>query len=88
MAKLTMTVYDVYHAMRDAGIPSTPTRISAGIESGAYPFGTVINVGETGRRTLLIYRVDFDAWLKSKMPEGLLQQEQSFTAPLRLVHSM
>ena len=88
MAKLTMTVYDVYYAMRDAGIPSTPARISAGIESGAYPFGTVINVGETGRRTLLIYRVDFDAWLKSKMPADMLQSEQPLSAPLRLVHSM
>ena len=69
MPKLTMTVHEVYIAMREAGIRSCPERISAGIASGAYPFGRVVNVGETGRRTLEIYRVDFDAWLDSKTPK-------------------
>jgi hypothetical protein len=66
--KLTMTIMDVYRAMRDAGISSSPARISAGIASGAYPFGKVIATGETGRRTVEIYRVDFDAWLATKTP--------------------
>lgn len=69
MAKLTMSLMDVYHAMREAGIPCSPQRISAGIQMGAYPFGRVVSVGETGRRTLEIFRVDFEAWLASKMPE-------------------
>jgi len=64
--KLTMTIMDVYHAMRDAGIRSSPQAISAGIASGAYPFGEVIGVGETGRRTVRIYTVDFLNWLDSK----------------------
>lgn len=81
MPKLTMTVHDVYLAMREAGIRSSPERISAGIASGAYPFGRVINVGETGRRTLEIYRVDFDAWLDSKIPK----KTPTYQAPLNLM---
>jgi len=66
--KLTMTILDVYHAMREAGISTSPTRISAGIASGAYPFGKVVATGKTGRRTVEIYRVDFEAWLVTKTP--------------------
>ena len=64
--KLTMTILDVYHAMREAGIRSSPQAISAGIASGAYPFGEVIGVGETGRRTVRIYTADFLNWLETK----------------------
>lgn len=69
MQKLTMTVREVYYAMRAAGIRCNTTMISAGIASGAYPFGRVVSTGETGRRTLEIFRVDFEAWLESKMPK-------------------
>lgn len=69
MPKLTMTLLEVYYAMREAGIRSSPTRISAGIESGAYPFGRVVCVGPSGKRTLEIYRVDFMAWLQTKIPK-------------------
>lgn len=69
MPKLTMTVTEVYHAMREAGISCHPKRISDGIACGAYPFGRVVCIGETGRRTLEIFRVDFFAWLESKTPK-------------------
>ena len=69
MAKLTMTLREVYYAMRAAGIRCNPTMIVAGIESGAYPFGRIVNTGETGRRTTEIFRVDFEAWLASKTPK-------------------
>lgn len=85
MAKLTMTIQEVYLAMREAGISSSPTRISAGIASGLYPFGTVTNVGETGRKTVLIYRVDFEAWLDSKRQPVATN---TYTPPMRLVQSM
>lgn len=68
MAKLTMTVREVLYEMRAAGIHCNERIISDGIESGLYPFGRVTNTGETGRRTLQIFRVDFDAWLESKTP--------------------
>lgn len=74
MQKITMTVREVYYEMRAAGIRCNTTMISAGIASGAYPFGRVVNTGETGRRTIEIYRVDFEAWLASKMPKGVTLQ--------------
>ena len=81
MEKLTMTVFDVYYAMRAAGIRTSPQRISAGIASGAYPFGRVVSVGETGRKTLEIYRVDFLNWLETKKPKSTT----TYTAPLQLL---
>lgn len=69
MKKLTMTLREVYYEMRAAGIHCNTQSISAGIASGAYPFGRVVKVGETGRRTVEIFRVDFEAWLESKMPK-------------------
>ena len=80
MQKLTMTLREVQYAMRAAGIPCSTQSISAGIAIGAYPFGRVVNVGETGRRTVEIFRVDFDAWLESKMPKA--------QPPLRLCQGM
>ena len=70
MAKLTMSVREVVYAMREAGIHCTERIVSDGIASGMYPFGTVVKVGETGRRTLQIFRVDFEAWLESKTPKA------------------
>lgn len=67
--KITMTLREVYYAMREAGIPCNTKMISAGIASGAYPFGRVVSEGETGRRTLEIFRVDFTAWLETKIPK-------------------
>ena len=69
MPKPTMTLSDVYHAMRAVGIRNSPARISAGITSGAYPFGRVVSTGETGRKTFEIYRVDLDAWLQKVIPK-------------------
>ena len=81
MAKsVTMTLRDVYLEMRDAGIRCSMKVISDGIATGAYPFGRVVNIGETGRRTVQIFRVDFEAWLASKMPAPTVS-----TAPIPLM---
>lgn len=74
MQKLTMTLTEVYYEMRAAGIHCSPTSISAGIACGAYPFGRVVSTGETGRRTLEIFRVDFLAWIASKTPKAAAEQ--------------
>ena len=87
MAKLTMTLNDISLAMREAGIPCSPARISAGIASGLYPFGSVIGEGPSGRRSILVYRVDFDAWLQSKIPSAR-PAEQPRPSGLRFVNSM
>lgn len=73
MPKLTMTLTEVYYAMREAGISCSPVKISAGIVSGAYPFGRVVSEGETGRRSFEIFRVDFDNWLETKIPKEVNQ---------------
>ena len=67
---ITMTLRDVYLEMREAGIRCSMKVISDGIATGAYPFGRVVNVGETGRRTVEIFRVDFESWLASKTPKN------------------
>lgn len=69
MKKLTMTLLEVYYAMREVGIRTSPKLIAAGIKSGAYPFGRVVSVGPTGKCTFEIFRVDFYAWLETKMPK-------------------
>lgn len=74
MQKLTMTLMEVYEAMRSAGIRCSPKMISAGIASGAYPFGRVVSVGPTNRRRLEIYRTDFTAWLQSKTPTDQMEE--------------
>lgn len=82
--KLTMTVREVYYAMREAGIPCNEKMISAGIASGAYPFGRVVAVGETGRRTLEVFRVDFDAWLETRIPLSMRNPTQTSQTTLVL----
>ena len=79
---ITMTLRDVYYEMQAAGIRCSMKVISDGIATGAYPFGRVVNIGETGRRTLQIFRVDFEAWLASKMPG---KQTPTYEAPIPLV---
>ena len=72
-----MTLRDVCRAMSEVGIHCSEKVIADGIACGAYPFGRILNVGETGRRTVQIFRVDFEAWLETKMPKE--------SAPLRMV---
>lgn len=81
---ITMTLREVYHEMQGAGIRCSMKVISDGIATGAYPFGRVVNVGETGRRTLEIFRVDFETWLRSKMPTEV----NTCPPPLRLKKSL
>lgn len=70
MAKsVTMTLHDVYYEMREAGIRCSMKVIADGIACGAYPFGRIVNIGETGRRSIQIFRVDFEAWLETKIPK-------------------
>lgn len=66
---ITMTASEVCQELRLRGIPTTATKVIDGIESGAYPFGRISHVGEHGRRRVEIFRVDFDAWIKSKVPK-------------------
>lgn len=84
MAKgITMTLHEVYEEMKEAGIRCSMKVISDGIATGAYSFGRVVNTGETGRRTLQIFRVDFENWIRSKMPQDTV----TYTPPIQLRQS-
>lgn len=73
---LTMTIEDVCKLFRSYGIPAESMRMSDDIASGIYPFGRVVKVSPTGRRTFEIWRVDVEAFLKTKMPEGYQEVTQ------------
>ena len=62
MNKPTMTIKEVYEDLRKYGFKISQNRLSDGIVSGLYPFGSVLNVGETGKRTFQILRVDYENW--------------------------
>ena len=82
---ITMTLQQVYEAMRAAGIKTSKQVISNGIATGAYPFGRVVSIGQTGRRTIEIYRVDFDSWLKSKTTTANAQPTYPAPIPIRKI---
>lgn len=67
---LTMTLEDVCKLFREYGIPMEVTRLADGIESGYYPFGNLVKVSATGRRTFEIWRIDVENFIKSKTPAG------------------
>lgn len=68
-SNMTMTINDVAKLFRQYGVPIELGRLADGIASGDYPFGRVVRVSDGGRRTFEIWRVDVEAFLKSKMPE-------------------
>ena len=62
MNKPTMTLREVYKDLREHGFKTSIQRLSDGIVSGLYPFGRVLNIGETGKRTFQILRIDYENW--------------------------
>ena len=68
MSSPTMTLADVVNDLRSRGVKTKAQTISAGIASGAFPFGTILSVGETGRRHILIFRSDYIKWISDKIP--------------------
>lgn len=60
----TMTLKECAAAMREAGFRTSETRLADDIERGVKPFGRVVRVGNSGRRTLEIMTVDFRRWLE------------------------
>lgn len=67
MQRATMTLQECAAAMRQNGIRCSPMRIGEAIESGNYPFGRLVYIGGSGRRTFEIFRVDFYKWLNEKV---------------------
>ena len=67
--KPTMTLQDVRMDLRARGFRISPAMISQNIKSGLFPFGKVINVGDTGRTTILILRNDYEKWADEVAPK-------------------
>jgi hypothetical protein len=68
MLSITMTATEVTKELRKRGTKVTTKKIVDGIEDGTYPFGRIVSTGETGRRSVEIFRVRFFAWLHELMP--------------------
>lgn len=50
--------------LRERGVRMSVPRLIHGIEAGYYSFGRVTGYGATGRRTVEIYRKDFEKWME------------------------
>ena len=57
-----LTLREVSRDLSQSGLTISSANLANGIASGIYPFGTVLNIGETGRRTFQILRVDYENW--------------------------
>lgn len=67
MPRPTMTLAEVVADMRSRGVKIKESTVSNGIASGAFPFGSVLSTGETGRRSFLILRCDYEKWAAEKL---------------------
>lgn len=57
-----MTIDEVCADMRAHGMSITNQTVSDAIAAGAFKFGTVVSVGPTGKRNIIIMRKDYEAW--------------------------
>lgn len=62
-----MTLAEVVADMRSRGVRIKVNTLSDGIASGTFPFGSILSVGETGRRSILILRCDYEKWAAEKL---------------------
>ena len=66
MGNPMVTAKETASIMRRLGISTSTSKIVDGIESGAYPFGRIVRVGKSGRRTTEIFRKDLYDFLRGK----------------------
>ncbi len=64
MEKLTVNTHEAEKICRDHGWKVSHMRLADGIAEGFYPFGRIVSVGNTGRRTVEIFRKDLLAFLR------------------------
>lgn len=60
--KPTMTIGEVLKDMRMRGMAISQRNLTLGVENGVFPFVTVLSVGETGRKNVLIFTRDYAEW--------------------------
>lgn len=57
-----MTLEEVCRDMRNHGMSMSTKTLADGIETGAFPFGTMVSKSETGIRNIIVMRKDYCAW--------------------------
>ena len=57
-----MTHKEVMEDLRSRGFHIGLAAISRNIQTGVFPFGTVVNKGVSGRVTTLILRTNYEKW--------------------------
>lgn len=62
MKRPNMTIADVMADMRGRGFSISQKTFNLAVERGEFPFVRVLSTGATGRKTLLIFRKDYEAW--------------------------
>lgn len=62
----TMTPEEVSNELREMGIRTSPSRVRAAIDQGAYPFGRCI---EMAGKHYEIYRKLFEKWVSERAEE-------------------
>ncbi len=90
MAKPRMTVAEVCRDLRNCGMGLTHKTVSDGIASGLFPFGKLIGVNPSGRRTFMILRKDYEKWKEealSKMARSTAEPTSSPTRDWELISS-
>ncbi len=68
-SKLTLTIDEAVALCRRHGWVVGKTQLAEGIAEGRYPFGKILRVGNTGRRTYEIWKTDVLAYLREKGAE-------------------
>lgn len=70
MGKPRMTLQEVLTEMRRRGMSIGQATLADMIEAGKVPFATMIGYGDTGRRSFLIMRKDFERWADEYLGGG------------------
>lgn len=70
MGKPRMTLQEVLTEMRRRGMSIGQATLADMIEAGEVPFATIIGYGDTGRRSFLIMRKDFERWADEYLEGG------------------
>lgn len=70
MEKPRMTLSEVLAEMRRRGMSIGQATLADMIEAGKVPFATMIGYGDTGRRSFLIMRKDFERWADEYLGGG------------------
>lgn len=67
--KLTLTINETVALCREHGWVVGKEQLAEGIAEGRYPFGMILRVGNTGRKTYEIWKADVLAYLREKGAE-------------------